>query len=118
MLDLFTDPAVDQPGRLDVIAGRNTFSAASLFLARLERDTGAVIVGEPMAGCPTAYGNPRDITLPFSGIAVSVATVLEVGVSANDTRPTIEPDIPGRLSRDDWANGSDPALGMITTLVP
>jgi hypothetical protein len=118
MLELFTDPAIDQPGRLFVITGRNTFSAASLFLAWLERDTDAVIVGEPMGGCPTAYGNSRDMTLAFSGIVVSVATMLEIGVSADDTRPTIEPEISSPLTADDWANGSDPALGMITTLVP
>ncbi|HTK45805.1 MAG TPA: S41 family peptidase [Patescibacteria group bacterium] len=118
MLELFTDPAIDQPGRLFVITGRNTFSAASLFVARLVRDTDAVVVGEPMGGCPTSYGNSRDMTLPFSGIAVSVATLLEVGVAADDSRPTIEPDVVSLLTAENWANGSDPALGMITTLVP
>ena len=58
------------------------------------------------------------MTLAFSGIVVSVATMLEIGVSADDTRPTIEPEISSPLTADDWANGSDPALGMITTLVP
>ena len=118
MIGLFDDSAVDRPDRLFVLTGRNTFSAASLLLARLDRDTGASIVGEPMGGCPTAYGNSRDLTLPFSGIVVSVATMLEVGVSADDTRSTIEPDVPSVLTADDWAHGSDPALGMITTLVP
>jgi len=118
VLDLFRDPAVDRPDRLFVITGRNTFSAASLAVARLDRDTQAVIVGEAMGGCPTAYGNSRDVTLPFSGIVVSVATLLEVGVSADDTRPTIEPNISVQLSADEWANGSDPVLGMLTTLVP
>jgi hypothetical protein len=114
----FDDPAVDQPGRLFVITGRNTFSAASLLVARLDAQTEATIVGEPMGGCPTSYGNPTDLTLPFSGIVVSVAGMLEVAVSATDTRPTIVPDIPLELSREEWANGGDPALGAITTLVP
>jgi hypothetical protein len=118
ILTLFKDPAVDQPGRLDVITGRNTFSAASLLVARLDAQTEATIVGEPMGGCPTAYGNSTDLTLPFSGIVVSVAGMLEVGVSATDTRTTIEPDISVPLTRDEWANGGDPAFGAITTLVP
>lgn len=118
MLELFEDPAVDQPGRLYVITGRNTFSAASLFVARVTRATNAVLVGEPMGGCPTAYGDTQDVTLPFSGIVVSVADTLEVGVSVDDARQTIEPDVPFELSRDEWASGSDPALGMITTPVP
>ena len=118
MLGLFDDPAVDRPDHLFVLTGRNTFSAASLLVARLDRDTDATIVGEPMGGCPTAYGDSRDLSLPFSGIVVSVATMLEVGVSADDHRPTIEPDVSSLLTADDWAHGSDPALGMITTLVP
>jgi hypothetical protein len=118
MMGLFGDPVVDKPDQLFVLTGRNTFSAASLLVARLDRDTAATIVGEPMGGCPTAYGNSRDLTLPFSGIVVSVATMLEVGVSADDIRATIEPDVRSLLTADDWAQGSDPALGMITTLVP
>jgi hypothetical protein len=118
MVELFTDPAVDRPGRLYVITGRNTFSAASLFVARIDRDTDARIVGEPMAGCPTSYGDPEEVALPFSGIDVSVADMLEVGVSAEDARLTIEPDIGSALTRDEWEHGSDPVLGMITTPVP
>jgi hypothetical protein len=118
ILAAFDDPAVDQPGRLYVITGRNTFSAASLLVARLDAQTDAMIVGEPMGGCPTAYGNPAELTLPFSGIVVSVSGMLEVGVSADDTRPTIEPDLTTELTRDEWVNGSDPALGLITTFVP
>jgi hypothetical protein len=118
MMGLFEDRAVDKPDRLFVITGRNTFSAASLLVARLDRDTDAVIVGEAMGGCPTAYGNSRDFTLAHSGIVVSVPTLLEVGVSPDDKRPTIEPDIPAPLTFDQWSSGSDPVLGMLTTLVP
>src|SRR5207247_2060985 len=71
ILTLFKDPAVDRPGRLSLITGRNTFSAASLLVARLDRDTGATVVGEEMGGCPTAYGNPTDVTLPSSRLLAS-----------------------------------------------
>ena len=118
MLDMFEDPAIDQPGRLYLITGRNTFSAASLLVARLDARTEATIVGEPMGGCPTAYGNSSDLTLPFSGIVVSVSGMLEIGASADDTRATIEPDIPAILTWNEWADGSDPALGIITAVVP
>jgi hypothetical protein len=118
MLDHFTDPAIDQPGRLFAITGRNTFSAASLFVARLDAETDATIVGEPMGGCPTAYGDSSDVILPFSGIVVSVAGMLEVGVSADDPRLTIEPDVAVSLTVDDWASGSDPAPGIVATYVP
>ncbi len=49
---IFDDPAVDQPGKLFVLVGRNTWSAGSMLLARLEAHTDAVLVGEPMARLP------------------------------------------------------------------
>jgi hypothetical protein len=111
-------PEVDRPGRLFLVTGRNTFSAASLLVARLDRDTSAVIVGEPMGGCPTAWGNSRTLELPYTGIAVSIPTQLEVGVSADDPRLTIEPDLPARLTPRDWAAGADPALVAIADYRP
>ena len=45
-----------------------------------------------MGGCPTLWGDSTDLALPFSGIVVSVATELEVGVDPDDPRDTIEPD--------------------------
>jgi len=118
ILTLFKDPAVDRPGRLSLITGRNTFSAASLLVARLDRDTGATVVGEEMGGCPTAYGNPTDVTLPSSGIVVSVAGMLEVGVSADDTRQSIEPDVLAELTRSAWEDGRDPAREAIVGIGP
>ena len=118
MVDLFVDPAVDQPDRLFVITGRNTFSGGSLVVARLERDTGAVIVGEPMGGCPTIWSDPTDLQLPSSGIVVSVADDVAVGVDPNDLRLTIEPDAAAVLTPEEWADGRDPALDLIVGTGP
>jgi C-terminal processing protease CtpA/Prc len=117
-VELFRDPLVDRADRLFVITGRNTFSAASLMVARLDATTSATIVGEPMGGCPTAYGNAEELQLPSSGIAIDVATQLEVGVSANDTRATIQPELPARLTVDRWRAGIDPALEAILGVQP
>jgi len=118
LIALFEDPAVDQPERLFLITGRNTFSAGSLLVARLDRDTDAVIVGEPMGGCPTLYGDSEDFTLPWSGITVSVATELTVGVDPNDPRQTIKPDVAAELTPEEWATGRDPALEAIVAIGP
>jgi hypothetical protein len=118
ILSLFKDPAVDRPGRLFVITGRNTFSAASLLVARLDHDTSAQVVGEEMGGCPTAYGNSSDVRLPSSGIVVSVAGMLEVGVTADDARQSIEPDLPAELTRNAWEDGRDPAREAIVGIGP
>jgi hypothetical protein len=110
---LFEDAEVDVPGRLFVVSGRNTFSAASLMVARLMDRTDATLVGEPMGGCPTAYGDAEEFELPFSHIVVDVPTVLEVGVSPDDTRPTIQPELHAPLSFRDWRAGVDPALEAV-----
>jgi len=93
-----------------VITGRNTFSAASLFAARLERTADPVFVGEAMGGSPNLYGNPRDVLLSYSGIDVSVATGYFVGSTRDDPRLTIEPDVPAPMTSADYFAGRDPAL--------
>ena len=56
------------------------------------------------------------ITLPFSKLVVSVATLLEVGVSEDDDRSTVEPDVDATLTYADWAAQRDPALEAIAAL--
>ena len=107
---LFTDPAVDRSGALFVLTGRNTFSAGSLLVARLQRDTAAVLVGEPMSGCPTTWGDSSEFTLQHSGLAIDVASEFSVGIDKGDDRLTIEPDVPAVLTLQDWVDGVDPAL--------
>ncbi|MBI2780197.1 MAG: hypothetical protein HYX55_00180 [Chloroflexi bacterium] len=115
---LFEDPAIGAHDRLFVLTGRNTFSAGSLLVARLDKDTDAVIVGEPMGGCPTIWSDPSDVALPWSGIVVSVADDVAVGVDPVDPRLTIEPDTVVTLTREDWADGRDPALDLIVAAPP
>jgi hypothetical protein len=112
LLELLTSPTIaGKP--LFLITGRNTFSAASLFAARLQAARTVTIVGEPMGGSPNLYGNSRDLRLPYSGIVISVATSLEVGAAADDTRLSIEPDVPAPLLSTDYFEDRDPALNAI-----
>ena len=115
---LFQDPAFDEPGRLFVATGRNTFSAGSLLVARLQRDTAADIVGEPMGGCPTFWSDPATLDLPWSGIEIGVADDVAVGVDPNDTRHGILPDNDAELTVEDWRAGNDPVLASITGIGP
>jgi hypothetical protein len=115
---LFEDPAVDRPNRLYVLTGRNTFSAGSLLVARLERNTGAVLVGEPMGGCATFWSDSADLVLPGSGIVVSVADDVAIGVAIDDPRLTIDPDVAAVLTRQEWAAGYDPALAFFNVVAP
>lgn len=115
---LFDDPAVDKPDHLYVITGRNTFSGGSLLVARLERDTQAVILGEATGGCPTIWSDPSELVLPWSGITVNVADDVAVGVDPNDPRLTIEPDVSAILTREEWADRVDPAIDYFDVVAP
>ena len=70
VLSLIRSPKLEGPGRLFVLIGRSTFSAAQFLVHDLEAYTDAVFVGEPTAGKPNSYGDSRRITLPNSGITV------------------------------------------------
>jgi hypothetical protein len=113
ILATFPPAAFDTPGRLFLVSGRNTFSAASMFAAMLQARTDVTIVGEPMGGSPNMWGNPRDIKLDHSGLVVSVATLFELATTVDDERPTIEPDLSVPLTFADWSAGRDGALDAI-----
>ena len=99
-------------GGLFLITGRNTFSAASLFAADLTTRANVTVVGEPMGGSPSLFGNARDVSLPYSGLVVNVATEFFEPV-AGDDRLQIEPDLPVPLTLADFLAGRDPALAAI-----
>jgi Peptidase family S41 len=112
-LDVLASASATRSGHLFVITGRNTFSAAALFAAEVERETRAVFVGEPMGGSPNLYGNTRDVSLAYSGILVTVAEEYFVRSSPDDPRLTIVPQIEVRLTSRDYFAGRDPALEAI-----
>ena len=106
--------AADRSGRqLFVITGRNTFSAASLFAAEIDKRTDATFVGEPMGGSPNLYGNPDDVVLPYSGLQVTVASEYFVRSTPDDPRLTIPPDVEVRPTSAQWFAGQDPTLEAI-----
>ena len=107
-----------QTAALFVVTGRNTFSAASMFLAQLQAARSIVIVGEPMGGCPNPIGNARPLPLPYGGLVVEVGTSQEAAVSTNDHRLQIAPTLPARLTPGAWLAKQDPALAAIRAYRP
>ena len=110
LLTFLQSEEVNQAGRLYVITGRNTFSAAANFAAELERSTRATFVGEPMGGSPNLYGDTRTASLPNSKIEVWVSARYWQKSAPDDTRRSIDPGRPALLSSADWFAGRDPAL--------
>ncbi len=104
---------INRPGGLFVITDRGTFSAAVSLLGDVERNTHAIIVGEPAGALPNSYGDSRRIRLPESGVEVRISTVFWQHSDPRDPRPWIVPDLPASLSFADWMAGQDPAMAAI-----
>ncbi len=109
LVDALVAAADDLPGGIAVLTGRNTFSAATLFVTELQAATAITIVGEPMGGSPSLYGNARDVRLPFSGLVANIATQFYEPV-VGETRLQVDPDVAVALTLADWLAGRDPVL--------
>jgi hypothetical protein len=109
---------IDQPGKLFVIIGRQTFSAAQDFVGELENYTNAIFVGEPTGESPNQFGDPAPIVLPNSGITVRASTLWWQFADPRDARKWTGPQIAAELTSADYRNNIDPALNAILKYVP
>ena len=70
---LIRSEKLQHPGRLFVIIGRLTFSAAQNTTDELERRTKAILVGEPTGSSPNFIGESIRIPLPYTSWGVSAS---------------------------------------------
>ena len=111
LTSLFGSPAVNKRGRLFLLTGRATFSAAANFAAEIDRDTRAIIVGEPTGGGVETYGDTFPVLLPTLGWTVHIAERYhERKKSKNDHRLAVEPDVRVDLTSTQYFSGRDPVL--------
>jgi len=106
-----------ETNRLFVIVGRNTFSAAHLLLADLNRLTDAIIVGEPSGSRPYHLGEAGWFKLPYSGVWGIISSQYHQASKAEDHRIWIAPHIPVALSSDTYFIGEDPAMKQILDVI-
>lgn len=118
LLSLVQAPKLQGPGRLFVVIGRSTLNAAQSLVHDLEQETDAVFVGEPTAGRPNAYGDAGRITLPRSGVTVSVSSPYRQRAHPLDPRPWKAPDVAAELTSRDYRANVDPALREILAWRP
>lgn len=118
LLSTLQDPAIDRPGRLILLIGRLTFSAAANFATEVEATTGAWFAGEDMGGSPNLYGDVRSADLINSGQTVYIATRYHEKSAPDDERITIEPDLPVPYSFKDFTAGRDPVLDAVIDEIP
>jgi hypothetical protein len=113
VISLIKSPKIDHHGRLFMLIGRVTASAAQNFVNDLERLTNAVFVGEPTAQNPSFYSDGFVTTLPNSRILAFSATRWFQNADANDTRPYVAPNVVAEWSFADYRAGRDPALEAV-----
>ncbi|MEO8437252.1 MAG: hypothetical protein ABI562_02255 [Chloroflexota bacterium] len=118
LLTALGDPAIDRAGRLTILIGRLTFSAAANFATDLEQTTDATFAGEAMGGSPNLYGDARRVDLPYGNQALFMATRYWQRSTADDPRLTIEPDLAIPLSSEDYFSGYDPVLDAVNGVTP
>jgi C-terminal processing protease CtpA/Prc len=107
-------PALTQPGRLFVIIGRRTFSAAMMCAVDLLTNFNAVLVGEPTGGNTNHYGDNRQFTLPNSGISINYATVFHQLTEPRTQGQPLQPQILAELSFTDYRANRDPAMQVMS----
>jgi len=108
---LFGSSAVNRRGKLYLLTGRATFSAAANFAAELDRDTRAIIVGEPTGGGVETYGDTLSVVLPTTGWTVYIAARYhERKKGPRDRRLAVAPDLPVDLTSAQYFAGRDPVL--------
>jgi hypothetical protein len=102
----------DRGRRIYVLMGRNTFSAAQVFLAQMDRDTHAIFAGEPSSSRPNFVGEETPVELPWSGAIGSISDQYHETIPG-DKREWIEPDIKLVLSSRDYFANRDPLLEKV-----
>lgn len=103
----------NESGRLFVITGRRTFSAAQCFATEIERETDAIFVGEPTGSSPNFIGEAVPITLPYSKAMGVISDLFWQKGQSFDYRKWISPEIHALNTYQEYATGEDPAVKAI-----
>jgi hypothetical protein len=98
--------------RIYVLMGRNTFSAAQVFLGRMDRETNAIFAGEPSSSKPNFVGEESPVQLPWSGAIGSISDRYHETIPG-DKREWIAPSIRYNPSARDYFANKDPLLDLV-----
>jgi hypothetical protein len=104
-------PAINQKGRLFVVVGRATFSAAMVNAIDFRKETNAILVGEPIGERPNSYSENDEMTLPNSRLVVSYSTRYYKFVDVDV--PAVLPDERIDVTWADFRAGRDAVMEWI-----
>ncbi len=111
LTSLFSSKGINRRGRLYVLIGRATFSAAGNFAAEIDNFTRATFVGEPTGGGVETYGDTNQVLLPTSGLNVHIAAEYHSRQRGpKDRRLAVAPNVRIEPSSKDYFARRDPVL--------
>ncbi len=113
LYNLIKSDKVNQRGKLFVIIGRRTFSAAQNTTTFIERHTKAIFVGEPTGSRPNFVGEETPFVLPYSKILVNVSDLYWQSSWPTDYRTWIAPQIYTPPTFEAYRANRDPAMEAI-----
>lgn len=105
---------INQPGKLFVIIGRATFSAAVSCVGKIDANTNALFVGEPTGSPPNFIGESIPVRLPYSKIRGSISDLYWQNTFAMDYRTWVAPSLYAPPSFALLKAGHDPAMEVIS----
>jgi hypothetical protein len=120
---LIRSDKVKEAGKLFVIIGRGTFSAAVFLVGDLEEHTHAIFVGEPTGGKPNHFGmsglsGPTSFLLPHSRLVVEYSNEFMQRGMPGDDSPWKAPLVAAELTSEDYRANRDPAMQAILNYRP
>lgn len=113
---LIASKRLSRHGALFVIIGRLTFSAAQNTVAAIERETGAIFVGEPTGSRPNFIGERIDFELPYSKVRANAADLFWQTSWPTDYRTWTAPDIYAPPTFEAFRRNQDPALDAVLAI--
>ena len=101
---------INRRGRLFVVVGRRTYSAAQNGATFLERHTQALFVGEPTGSSPNFVGEETVFTLPYSRLLANVSDLYWQSSWPFDYRTWLAPQLYAPPTFAAFRENRDPAL--------
>ena len=105
--------ALKPKGKLFVLIGRNTFSAAHNLVMSITELTDAILVGEPSGSRPNAISEAGWFNLPYSKQIGVISSQFHQYGAPEDHRIWIAPHVPVSLSSEQYFKGEDPVMTAI-----
>jgi C-terminal processing protease CtpA/Prc len=107
---LVKSDSINRDGRLVVLTGRATHSAAVMLVSALEQSTAARFIGQPTADRPNHYGETNIFVTPNSALPIIHASEYYQTSAPDDQRRYRQPDVAVSYTFADYAAGTDAVL--------